>query len=149
MENPEKEHARVVLVELSRNFRDHLILAGIVDEKAKLMDYQKGEVTSFQVTGVRQNKLGINASLVFALAKQLEEFAGPLAHSVLTYDDYEVVIMGISPGSILYAICTAGASSDIVEALPRLVEAAPLKESQKWMVAGSDQDFVSSEWSGR
>lgn len=145
----EKEYVQDILAWLSRNFTDNLILAGIVNEKAKMIDYQKG-TGLLQLNSVRQNDINVNVSLIFSLAKQFEDFTGSLAHSVMTYDDHEVIIMDVSAGTILYVICTAGAASDIIDGLTRLNEDAPVREeSNKWVVTGHNTDFVSSDWTGR
>ena len=145
----EKEHVQDILAWLSRNFHDYLILAGIVNEKAKLIDYKQG-TGHLQLSSVRQNDININTSLIFSLAKQFEDLTGSLAHSVMTYDDHEVIIMDVSAGTILYVICTAGAASDIIDGLTRLNENVPVREeSNKWVVTGYNTDFVSSDWTGR
>jgi hypothetical protein len=144
----EKEQIRDILTWLSRNFSDRMILACVVDEKAKLIDYQKG-IMQFGRTTSKHSDINIKISLIFSLAKQFEDFAGPLAHSVITYDNHEVVIMDIS-GTILYIICTVGSASDIVDELTRRVEDVPVREeTKKWQVTHHDQDFISSDWSGR
>jgi hypothetical protein len=145
----EKEHVQDILGWLSRNFHDYLILAGIVNEKAKLIDYKKG-TGHMQLSSGRQNDININVSLIFSLAKQFEDFTGSLAHSVMTYDDHDVIIMDVSAGTILYVICAAGAASDIIDGLIRLNEDVPVREeSNKWVVTGYNADFVSSDWTGR
>ena len=150
IKSEKEQHIRDVLLRLSGYFHEHLILAGIVDQKAKLLDYQIGTVTEPQMAHVRQNDLNVKVSLIFALAKQFEGFTGSLSHSVLTYDDYEMIIMDISEGAILFVICTSGAATDIVDSLTRLTEDAPLmEESNKWMTAGHNPDYVDGEWSGR
>jgi hypothetical protein len=144
----EKEQIRDILTWLSLNFSDRMILACVVDEKAKLIDYQKG-IMQFGRTTSKHSDINIKISLIFSLAKQFEDFAGPLAHSVITYDNHEVAIMDIS-GTILYIICTVGSASDIVDELTRQVEDAPVREeTNKWQVTHHDQDFISSDWSGR
>ena len=146
----EKEDIRGILTWLSVNFHDRLVLSGTIDEKAKLIDYQKGTVAPLRLTNARQNDFDIEVSLVFALAKQFEDLAGSLAHSVLTYDEYEVIIMGLSPGSVLYIVCTPGSSSEIIDGVTRLVEDVPaLGTPTSRVTAEHSQDIVRSEWSGQ
>lgn len=144
-----KEHVQDILEWLSQSFPEDLILAGVVNGKAKTIDYQKGS-DLLQLNGLRQNDINVNVSLIFSLAKQFEDFTGSLAHSVITYDDYEVIIMDIAVDMILYVICATGAASAIVDGLTSKKEDVPdREESNKWVVTGYNTDFVSSDWTGR
>jgi len=144
--NPEDQYVQYILKNLSRNFYDRLLFAGIIDEKAKLVHFQKGEA-SFLLPLERQNALDVQISLVFALAKQFEDFGGPLAHTVLTFADCEVIIMDILADSVLYVICAAGAA-DVVDMLSKLIEEKPASQGER-RNAKSQKEFVEDEWSGQ
>lgn len=145
--NPEEQYVQGILKGLSRNFYDRLLFAGIIDEKAKLIHFQKGEA-SFLLPMERQNALDVQVSLVFALAKQFEDFGGPLVHTILTFEDCEVVIMDILANSVLYVICTGGAA-DIVDMLTKLIEEKPERVSKYGATQGQKGEFVEDEWSGQ
>lgn len=143
MVSPEESYVEGVLKSLSREFYDRLIFAGIIDEKAKLIHFQKGEAAQFLPMD-RQNALDVQVSLVFTLAKQFEDFGGPLVHTILTFQDCDVIIMNVLRDSILYVICTSG-SSEIAEMLTRLVEDMPRRIDKTY---NKGQEFIEDEWSG-
>lgn len=147
MVSPEEEYIQDVLKRLSRNFYDRLLFAGIIDSKAKLIHFQKGE-TPFLLPIDRQNALDVQVSLVFSLSKQFEDVAGPLVNTILTCENYEVVVMDILLDSILYVICTKGAAVDIADMLTKLVEDMPNTRPRK-RTDHQNQEFVEDEWSGQ
>jgi hypothetical protein len=151
MEGALKEEVHSILVQLSKDYSDHLMLTGIIDEKARSIDYQRGLTELLRLPSRGNRDIDIRVSLVFALAKQLGDYTGPLAHAVLTYDDCEVIIMDVAPGLILYAICTPGLSSDIVDSLTVLAgEITTGETDKKWMTAaGRDREPIAADWSGR
>ena len=128
-----------ILRRLSRNFYGRLIFAGIIDEKAKLIHFQKGEV-AFRLPIERQNALDVQVSLMLTLARQFEDFARPLTHVVLTYHGCEIIMMDILPQLHLYVICTKGSAAGMTDMLTKLVEEAPRRIE-------SGSDFVEDEWS--
>lgn len=143
--SPEEQYIQDILKRLSRNFYDRLLFAGIIDEKAKLIHFQKGEAT-FLLPIERQNALDVQVSLVFSLSKQFEDIAGSLTHTVLTCEDCEIIIMDIMIDSILYVICTKGAASDIADMLTKLIEDAPEKRERQ--MVGRHKEFIEDEWTG-
>jgi hypothetical protein len=137
--NSEERYILDILRRLSRNFYGRLIFAGIIDEKAKLIHFQKGEV-AFRLPIERQNALDVQVSLMLTLARQFEDFARPLTHIVLTYHGCEIVMMDVLPQLHLYVICTKGSSSGMTDMLTKLVEEAPGRVETR-------SHFVEDEWS--
>lgn len=137
----EEQYIQDILRRLSGNFHGRLVFAGIIDEKAKLIHFQKGDV-AFLLPFERQNALDVQISLMLSLGKQLEDFAGSLSHTVLSFHDCEIIIMEVLAHSFLYVICTKGAASDMTDMLMRLVEASP-----ETRIAGRERDLVQDEWS--
>lgn len=137
----EEQFIQDILRRLSRNFHGRLVFAGIIDEKAKLIHFQKGDV-AFLLPFERQNALDVQISLMLSLGKQLEDFAGSLSHTVLSFHDCEIIIMEVLAHSFLYVICTKGAASDMTDMLIRLVEASP-----ETRIAARERDLVQDEWS--
>ena len=144
--NPEEEYIQDVLRRLSRNFQGRLIFAGILDESAKLIHFQKGEVV-FRLAFNRQAALDVQVSLAADLARQFEDFAGSLLHLVITYKDCEVIIMSILRNSTLYVICTRGASAGISDMLTKMAENSP--EKRPGSISSHQQEFIEDEWSGQ
>jgi hypothetical protein len=117
-----------------------LVFAGIVDEKAKLIHFQKGEV-AFRLPIDRQNALDVQVSLMLSLGRQFEDFAGTLNHVVLTFRGSEIILMEILPRLYLYVICTAGSAPGMTDMLAKLVEEGPGRVLQ------GKRDFIEDEWS--
>lgn len=145
MVSAEELYIQRILKSLSRNFYDRLLFAGIIDEKAKLIHFQKGE-EAFLLPVERQNALDVQVSLVFTLAKQFEDLGGPLVHTILTFHDCEIIVADILRGSILYVICTNG-SEEIADMLTRLMEDAPERTGMK-VTKRQKEEFIEDEWSG-
>ena len=118
-----------------------MIFAGIIDDKAKLIHFQKGDV-AFLLPFERQNALDVQVSLMLSLAKQLEDFAGGLNHTILSFHDCEIIIMEVLPHSFLYVICIKGAATDMTDMLIRLVEERP-----RTRVGERKRDLIEDEWS--
>ena len=137
----EEQYIQDILKRLSRNFHGRLIFAGIIDDKAKLIHFQKGDV-AFLLPFERQNALDVQISLMLSMGKQLEDFAGGLSHTVLSYRDCEIIIMEVLTNSFLYVICTKGAASDMTDMLMRLIEASPETKTGE-----RERDLVQDEWS--
>jgi len=137
--NSEEQYILDILRRLSRNFYGRLIFAGIIDEKAKLIHFQKGEV-AFRLPIERQNALDVQVSLMLTLGRQFEDFARPLTHIVLTYHGCEVIMMEVLPQLYLYVICTKGSAAGMTDMLTKLVEEAPGRVERR-------PDFVEDEWS--
>jgi hypothetical protein len=123
---------------LTKDFPRQLVFAGVIDDRAKLLHFQKGKIPLVLPID-RQNALDVQLSLVWTISKQLEDFTGPLAHTVLTFSGSEVILLQISTKLMLYIICTTGSSADIVDSLTNLI-----KESGK--IA---DDYVEHEWYGQ
>jgi len=137
----EEQYIQDILRRLSRNFHGRLIFAGIIDEKAKLIHFQKGDV-AFLLPFERQNALDVQISLMLSLGKQLEDFAGGLSHTVLSFHDCEIIIAEVLARSFLYVICTRGAAGDMTDMLMRLVEEGP-----ETRMVGRKPGLVEDEWS--
>jgi hypothetical protein len=124
-----------ILKGLSRNFYGRLIFAGIIDDKAKLMHFQKGE-SRFVLSISRQNALDVQVSLILSLAKQFEDFAGPLDNVILSGKKYDLAVTEILPQLHLYVICAKGSAADILDMVARVVEVGPHKS----------QELIEDEW---
>ena len=137
--NSEERYILDILRRLSRNFYGRLIFAGIIDDKAKLIHFQKGEV-AFRLPIERQNALDVQVSLMLTLGRQFEDFARPLTHMVLTYHGCEIIMMDVLPQLHMYVICTKGSAAGMTDMLTKLVEEAPGRVAR-------GPDFVEDEWS--
>jgi hypothetical protein len=126
---------------LTRNFSGQLIFAGVIDEKAKLLHFQKGKYP-LALPVDRQNALDVQLSLVWTISKQLEDFAGLLVHTILTFSDSEVIVMQVSTKLMLYIICTRNSAAAILDTLAKLI-----KESNGKLA--EEDDYVEHEWSGQ
>jgi hypothetical protein len=144
--NSEEEYIQDILRRLSRKFQGRLIFAGIIDENAKLVHFQKGNV-AFRLPTDRQAALDVQVSLLLQLAKQFEDFAASLTQLVMTFNECEIVIMKILNDSVLYVICRRGAASDISNMLAKFVEDGPEKGLQP--TNHEQRSFIEDEWSGQ
>ena len=129
-----------IFKELTRNFPGQLIFAGIIDDRAKLLHFQKGKFP-LMLPVDRQNALDVQLSLVWTISKQLEDFAGQLVHTVLTFKDADVIVMQISAKLMLYIICTKKSGPAILDALNKLFKESSGKLAEK-------DDYEEHEWSG-
>jgi hypothetical protein len=133
-------HVEDIFKLLTRNFSGQLIFAGVIDERAKLLHFQKGK-HPLMLPIDRQNALDVQLSLIWTISKQFEDFTGLLVHTVLTFTDSEVIVMQISSKLMLYIICTRKSASAILDMLTELI-----KESNNKL---ADDDYIEHEWSGQ
>ena len=133
-----------ILKRLSLNFQEKLVFAGVIDRKAKLIHFQKGEI-SFLLPIHRQNALDVQMSLLFMLVKQLEDLSGSLDFAIFSFSKYESVLVELFPGSSLYVVCKKGAAANIADMLTRLLENSPCGE----LNATEGEEFVEEEWFGK
>jgi hypothetical protein len=125
---------------LTGNFPAQLIFAGIIDDRAKLLHFQKGKFP-LMLPIDRQNALDVQLSLVWTISKQLEDFAGSLVHTVLTFSDADVIVKQISTKLMLYVICAKTSGTEILDALNKLFSETSGKLAEK-------DDYEEHEWSG-
>ena len=118
-----------ILKRLSRNFYRQLVFAGIIDDTAKLLHFQKGEA-GFPLTISRQNAIDVQISFLSSLAKQFQDFAGKLDFVIMSFGKNDIIVIEVLPKMFLYVICTKGSAPDMADMLTKLVEENPYLEDE-------------------
>lgn len=109
-----------LLDSLSDGFYDTLIFIGVIDEKAKLLHFQKGK-SKFVLPPSDQQVHDLKISIMFSVAKYLENLAGCLEYVVLYFKSYELIVIEMLPMRYIYAVCRKGSAADIADMLMGLI----------------------------
>jgi hypothetical protein len=102
------------------DFSENLVFAGILDNKAKLLSYRKGNA-SFAILSDRYDTLDVQISLMFALIRQLEDITGAHRFTISHFAKCDIFMVGMADLR-LFAIATAGHGERVASGLLQLTD---------------------------